>query len=150
VLRPLMARRSLAVLEDAEWLNEHGQNALLKTLEEPPGSSVLLLIATDASILLPTIRSRCQRVRLDPLPRTVVDAVLAERGVGADVRAAVVPRAGGSPGRALGLAAEPGEEARTRTLAQLGALVRASAADLSATAQALGRDDAGVALETAL
>src|SRR4030095_11980220 len=51
-LRPLMASRKVAVIDDAECLNEHGQNALLKTLEEPPGASVQLLLASQAALLL--------------------------------------------------------------------------------------------------
>ncbi len=149
-LRPLMAARKVALIDDAECLNEHGQNALLKTLEEPPGSAVVLLCATDASLLLPTVRSRCQRLRLDRLPAALVDRLLAERDVSDDVRATVVPRAEGSPGRALRLVDDPRAGARGRMLDQLGRLGGATAADLSAVAQALGRDDADVALETAV
>jgi DNA polymerase-3 subunit delta' len=149
-LRPLMAARKVALIDDAECLNEHGQNALLKTLEEPPGSAVLLLCASDASLLLPTVRSRCQRLRLDPLPAALVDRLLAERGVPAEVRATVVPRAEGSPGRALSLVETPRAEARQRVLEQLGRLGSATAAELSAVAQAVARDDLDVALETTL
>jgi DNA polymerase-3 subunit delta' len=149
-LRPLMAARKVAVIDDAECLNEHGQNALLKTLEEPPGSSVLMLLAAHASLLLPTVRSRCQRVRLDPLPPALLDRLLADRGVAADVRAVVVPRAEGSPGRAVALLDDPRGEARVRMLTVLGRLDAAAAHELSAVAQALGREDADVALETAL
>jgi DNA polymerase-3 subunit delta' len=149
-LRPLMAARKVAVVDDAECLNEHGQNALLKTLEEPPGAAVLILCASDASLLLPTVRSRCQRVSLDRLPPALVDRLLADRGVAADVRAAVVPRAEGSPGRALALVDDPHAATRGRMLEQLGRLGGATAADLSGVAQALGREDAEVALETAL
>ncbi len=149
-LRPLMAQRKVAVIEEAECLNEHGQNALLKTLEEPPGASVLLLAATDASLLLPTVRSRCQRLRLDPLPAELVEKILIARGAPAEARAAAVARAGGSPGRALALLDDPDRAARTRMLDQLAALPHATAADLSATAQALARDDVDVALETAV
>jgi DNA polymerase-3 subunit delta' len=149
-LRPLMAGRKVAVVHDAECLNEHGQNALLKTLEEPPGAAVLVLVATHASLLLPTVRSRCQRLRLEPLPPALVDRLLADRGVPSEVRTVVVPRAEGSPGRALALLDDPRADARRRTLAQLGQLHAALAADLSGVAQALGREDADVVLETAL
>jgi DNA polymerase-3 subunit delta' len=149
-LRPLMSARKVAVIDDAECLNEHGQNALLKTLEEPPGASVLLLLAAHASLLLPTVRSRCQRVRLDALPAALLDRLLADRGVAADVRATVVPRAEGSPGRAVALLDDPRGDARLRMLTALGRLDGAAAHELSAVAQALGRDDADVALETAL
>jgi DNA polymerase-3 subunit delta' len=147
-LRPLMAGRQVALIDDAECLNEHGQNALLKTLEEPPGDSVLILVAAHPSLLLPTVRSRCQRVRLDPLPAEVVHRFLADRGVADDVRAAVVARADGSPGRALGLIDDPHAAARRRMLEQLGRIETATAADLSGVAQALARDDMDVALET--
>jgi DNA polymerase-3 subunit delta' len=149
-LRPLMAARKVAVIDDAECLNEHGQNALLKTLEEPPGAAVLLLLAAHASLLLPTVRSRCQRVGLDPLPPALLDRLLADRGVAADVRATVVPRAEGSPGRAVALLDDPRGDARVRMLTALGRLGGEAAHELSAVAQALGREDADVALETAL
>jgi DNA polymerase-3 subunit delta' len=149
-LCPLMAARKVAVVDDAECLNEHGQNALLKTLEEPPGASVLLLLAAHASLLLPTVRSRCQRVRLDPLPPALLDRLLADRGVAPELRATVVPRAEGSPGRAVALLDDPRSDARQRMLTALGRLDAAAAHELSAVAQALGRDDAAVALETAV
>jgi len=150
MLRPLMASRKVAVVDDAECLNEHGQNALLKTLEEPPGAAVLILCATDASLLLPTVRSRCQRVALERVPAEVVDRLLVDRGVAADVRTAVVPRADGSPGRAVALADDPHAPARRRMLDQLACLGSATAADLSGVAQALGRDDVDAALDVAV
>ena len=61
----------VAVIADAEWLNVEAQNALLRLLEEPPDRTSLVLIAASAAALLPTIRSRCQRVRFPaepPLP----------------------------------------------------------------------------------
>src|SRR5262249_61400487 len=66
-LQPLMASRKVAIVDGAHELNEHGQNALLRTLEEPPVGSHVLLLASAASLLLPTVRSRCQVVRLDRL-----------------------------------------------------------------------------------
>ena len=148
-LRPLMASRKVAIVEEAERLNEHGQNALLKTLEEPPGAAVLLLLATDPGLLLPTVRSRCQPVRLDPLPAALVDRFLEERGVAAETRAAIVPRAEGSLGRAAALVDDPHAEARRRMLDHLGGLRRATAAEVSGVAQALGRDDVETALAAA-
>jgi len=68
--------------------------------------------------------------------------------VAPDLRATIVARAEGAPGRAVVLLEDPHAEARQRMLDQLGRLTSATAADLSAVAQALGRDDAGVALET--
>jgi DNA polymerase-3 subunit delta' len=86
MLRSLMAARKIAVVDDAECLNEHGQNALLKTLEEPPGAAVLILCATDASLLLPTVRSRCQRVALERVPAEGRRPAARRSRVAADVR----------------------------------------------------------------
>jgi DNA polymerase-3 subunit delta' len=56
----------VAVIADAEWLNQEAQNALLRLLEEPPDRTCLLLVSTSSTALLPTIRSRCQRVAFRP------------------------------------------------------------------------------------
>jgi len=71
-LRPSEGGRRVAVIADAEWLNQEAQNALLRLLEEPPPDTVLVLVTASAAGLLATVRSRCQRVKLvappsDPL-----------------------------------------------------------------------------------
>jgi len=66
-LRPMVGRRRVAVIDDADRMSNESSNALLKTLEEPPSYAVIVLIAADASKILPTIRSRCQTVRFRPL-----------------------------------------------------------------------------------
>ncbi len=80
-LKPFMGGRRVAIIEDADFLNDEGANALLKTLEEPPPRSVLILIATNIERQLPTIRSRSQIVRFAPLDAAVVAHVL-EHGLG--------------------------------------------------------------------
>jgi DNA polymerase-3 subunit delta' len=147
-LRPLMAGRKVAVLDGAETLNEHGQNALLKTLEEPPGSSVLLLVVGRASLVLPTVRSRCRQVRLDPLPAADLARFLVGQGVASDRVPVLVARSGGSPGRALALCDDGRAEERGRLLEHLAGLPDSSAAELSSLAQALARGEAGPALDT--
>ncbi|HWE24185.1 MAG TPA: DNA polymerase III subunit delta', partial [Myxococcales bacterium] len=67
-LAAVWGRRKIAVLVPAESLNERAQNTLLKTLEEPPPATTFLLLAENPDVLLPTIRSRCARVQLSPLP----------------------------------------------------------------------------------
>ena len=57
--------RNIAVIEDADFMNEAASNRLLKTLEEPPGDAVLILLSENTENLLPTIRSRCIRYRLE-------------------------------------------------------------------------------------
>lgn len=66
-LRPMQGDRKVAILEDADFLNEEGANCLLKTLEEPPSGAIIMLIGTSEQRQLPTIRSRCQIIRFGPL-----------------------------------------------------------------------------------
>ena len=73
---PSLGRRRVFLIRDAERMNEGAQNALLKTLEEPPGSACLILVTSSAERLLPTIRSRCQRVPFDLLPPDFVERQL--------------------------------------------------------------------------
>ena len=95
------------LVHPADALNGPAANALLKTLEEPPGRLRLLLTSADPERLLPTVRSRCQRLRLD-LPATEAAlAWLVEQGVADTADAAPLLRAaGGSPLEALAWAAE--------------------------------------------
>jgi DNA polymerase-3 subunit delta' len=78
-LRPLPGSRKIAVIDDADLMNDAAANALLKTLEEPPDGSILFLIAANPDALLPTIRSRCQMIRFAPLPACDVAALLLEQ-----------------------------------------------------------------------
>ncbi len=87
-LKPMEGRRRVAIIDDAETLNEESANAMLKTLEEPPPNSVLILIASSADLLLPTIRSRCQIVAFQPLSVADVRQLLLREGVTEDEREA--------------------------------------------------------------
>jgi DNA polymerase-3 subunit delta' len=78
-LKPYSGRRKIAILDDADFLNKEGANCLLKTLEEPPPQSVLILIGTSEQRQLPTIRSRCQIVRFSPLRDADVRDLLIEK-----------------------------------------------------------------------
>lgn len=77
-MKPFMGGRKVAVIDDADFLNPEGANSLLKTLEEPPPRSVLILISTSPAKQLPTIRSRCQLVRFRPLLIDVVAELLTQ------------------------------------------------------------------------
>ncbi|TWU07722.1 DNA polymerase III subunit [Stieleria varia] len=66
-LKSYYGKRKVAILEDADYLNEEGANCLLKTLEEPPSNALVILIGTSEQKQLPTIRSRCQVIRFAPL-----------------------------------------------------------------------------------
>jgi DNA polymerase-3 subunit delta' len=105
-LLPLEGRFRIALIEKAHRLNDDAQNALLKTLEEPPAAVVIVLAADDAATLLPTVISRCTRVRMGPVPADVLSKILAERGVADAARGAALARlTNGRPGAALALAA---------------------------------------------
>src|SRR5262245_28280896 len=80
-LKPFSGRRKVAIIDDADYLNKEGANCLLKTLEEPPSNSVLILIATSEQRQLPTIRSRCQIVRFQPLGQADVAELLLQSGI---------------------------------------------------------------------
>jgi DNA polymerase-3 subunit delta' len=100
-LRPYEGTRKAFIVVDAELLTDAAANALLKTLEEPPDDTVLVLTAADASQVLPTIASRCQEVPLRPVPTEEIAQGLVARGV-EPARAQFLARlAGGRPGWAL-------------------------------------------------
>ena len=92
------------IVDEAELLNAAGQNAMLKTLEEPPAGTTLILITASEDRLLPTIRSRCQRIGFGPLPDDAVrDAIADDPAVAAlsdGMRGWLVGFADGSIGRA--------------------------------------------------
>jgi len=66
-LKPYYGGKRIAIIDDADYFNEESANALLKTLEEPPPYSIIILIGTSKQRQLPTIRSRCQIIRFAPL-----------------------------------------------------------------------------------
>ena len=120
VLMPLEGTARVAVIEAAHRMNEDAQAALLKTLEEPPAGLTLVLCADDEDKLLPTVRSRCARLRLGPVGVRDIEAILGEHGVADPPLAARLARlAAGRPGTAIAYARAPeavrirGELART-------------------------------------
>jgi DNA polymerase-3 subunit delta' len=107
-LLPVEGGARIAIVEAAHRMNEDAQAALLKTLEEPPAGVTLILCADAEEPLLPTIRSRCARLRLGPVGTREVEAILGEHGVADAPLAARLARiAGGRPGLALAWARQP-------------------------------------------
>ena len=87
-LKPFEGSYRVFIFDGVEQLSEEAANSLLKTLEEPPAQVVLVLLASDASALLPTMVSRCQTLELRPVPASVICEFLQERN-GADAASAV-------------------------------------------------------------
>lgn len=80
-LKPFRGGRKIAVIDDADYLNVEGANCLLKTLEEPPPRSLLILIGTSEQKQLPTIRSRCQTVRFRPFATEELAQLIVAQGI---------------------------------------------------------------------
>jgi DNA polymerase III subunit delta' len=98
---PMMAQRSVVVLEQAETMAESAANALLKTLEEP-GKATLILMAPSVDAILPTIVSRCQRIPFHRLDASAMAEVLTKTGHQEILQhQAVMSIAAGSPGEAI-------------------------------------------------
>src|SRR5262249_2875113 len=100
---PIEGERKVLILFEAERLRgnqNESANAMLKTLEEPPARTVLILVTAMADDLLPTIRSRCQQIDFDPLSDATVEAALVSEGVPAKEASAVAAFAGGQLARA--------------------------------------------------
>lgn len=104
---PSMSPRRVILIDSVDDLERPGaSNALLKNLEEPPAGTIFLLISHSPGRLLPTIRSRCRRLRFDPLDdATMADVLRAQLPDANALEIDALVRAGdGSPGRALGYA----------------------------------------------
>ncbi|BBK31965.1 DNA polymerase III delta prime subunit [Stella humosa] len=112
----------VAIVDAADDLNRNAANALLKVLEEPPRNALLLLTSHSPGRLLPTIRSRCRRLALEPLPPAAVEEGLRaiRPGIADDAVPALVQLAEGSIGRAVSLADMDGVEAYRDLLDLLG------------------------------
>ena len=114
--RPFEGKRRVVIIDEADALVPAAQNALLKTLEEPPSLSVFILVTARPDVLLPTVRSRCPRLSFRPLsPNEIGDALVA-RGQSEMAARAVAVAAGGSLRRAL--EASAGDLVRAREVAQ--------------------------------
>lgn len=107
-LRPAMAGWRVGVIDALDEMNVSGMNALLKTLEEPPSNALLILISHSTQPILPTIRSRCQVLRLYPLSEEDTKAVLSANEGSPDLAMDLAP---GRPGYGLELSQTAGAKA---------------------------------------
>jgi DNA polymerase-3 subunit delta' len=91
----------VAIVRDAQLMNLEAQSALLKTLEEPPGAALIILVTDSLSALMPTVRSRCQLLRLGQLDDATIEQILTDRGISETQAHSATHLAAGSPGRAF-------------------------------------------------
>jgi DNA polymerase-3 subunit delta' len=143
--RSFTGKRKIAVIDPATLMNLSSQNALLKTLEEPPRDCLIILIAANGGALLPTLRSRCLRLSFAPLARADVAAYLqSQLGMNGGDAAFVAALSMGSIGAALALDKDEWIEKRRIWSAMLGSLKARDyqGAMIAAEALASNRDEA--------
>jgi DNA polymerase-3 subunit delta' len=93
-LSPFAAKKKVAIIQNAELMTKESQNSLLKTLEEPKGDSVLILISSKSELLLPTILSRCQKITFSFLKRKKIEKFL--NGKNAEEKEEILKRTQGN------------------------------------------------------
>ncbi len=102
IYEPLEASRKVYILTDAERMNPEAENCLLKTLEEPPASSVLILLTSNLQALLATTRSRCQILQFHPMPTQALAEILVNKFSATPEQATILAiAADGAIGKAL-------------------------------------------------
>jgi DNA polymerase-3 subunit delta' len=107
-LSPYSARRRIAIIDAADTLHVEAANAFLKTLEEPPTGSVIILLAEREDRLPETVLSRCRRLAFAPIERATIERTLAERGATPEDAETIAAAAAGRLGWALRALEDPG------------------------------------------
>jgi DNA polymerase III subunit delta' len=139
--RSFSGRKKIAVLDPATLMNLSAQNALLKTLEEPPQDSLLLLVATNTGGLLPTLRSRCLRLSFGCLQcEQVANYLASKKGLKREEADFLAAMAMGSLGTALKIDGEELQEKRQGWIELLSSLKAGDYRAATATAEALAKD----------
>jgi DNA polymerase III subunit delta' len=139
-LRPYEAPRKACIIDGVDRLNPAAGNALLKTLEEPPGEALIILLTAHVGGVLPTILSRCQRLRFPALPQTAVEQLLLGRGCSPENARTAAALAGGSIKTAIDISEEEALADRKALLERIDALTTREMGPLFAAAEELGRD----------
>lgn len=106
-LRPLNGDWRFVIVEDAELLLPDAQEALLKTVEEPPAFMVLVLVTDDLEAILPTIRSRCELVEFGATPIKEIEQFLLDREIEPEIAEAAATFSNGAPGWAIRASEDP-------------------------------------------
>jgi DNA polymerase III subunit delta' len=143
-LRPSEGRKKVLIVDGAETMNEASQNAFLKTLEEPPGDSLIILITSMPQSLLPTIRSRCQALAFQPLPRhTLAEVIREKRGLSEEDAWFIAALSRGSLGRALAMDVQKEKTEREQFLSLRNGLAGMRDDEVLALAAGIAKDPDG-------
>ena len=138
--RPFEAPKKACIIDGADRLNLSSGNALLKTLEEPPGEALMILIAPERSAVLQTILSRCQALSFQPLSARLIEERLLRDRFPADAARVAATLCGGSLGKGLEMAGDGVLEGRGSFLTRIVALEQREIAPLFAAAEEFAAD----------
>ena len=129
-IKPFQSQRKIYIIEKGDTMNQQAQNALLKTLEEPPKHAIIIILVENLASLLPTIVSRCQIIRIPPLSTQEIGEIIKSRVEVTHDKALVFAKlAQGNPGRGLELAlSEEYQQMRDESLELLMKLAKSSTA----------------------
>ncbi len=140
-LKPFEGTKKVLIVDNAESMNPASSNAFLKTLEEPPGDALIILITAMPQGLLPTIRSRCQEIMFHPLPRnTLARALVQRRGLSEEDAWFIAALAQGSMGRGLEMDIAAEKAAREEVAALWSGLAQMGPGEALVLAETISKD----------
>ncbi len=144
-LKPFEGTKKVLIVDNAECMNAAAANAFLKTLEEPPGDALIVLITAMPRSLLPTIRSRCQEITFQPLPRnTLARALMQMRALSEEDAWFIAALAQGSMGRGLQMDIDQEKAARDEVTKLWFGLAQMGPGELLVQAETLAKDREGL------
>ncbi|MBT0662994.1 DNA polymerase III subunit delta' [Geobacter pelophilus] len=139
-LRPYEAPFKSCIIEAADRFHQAAGNALLKTLEEPPGNALIILLTSNPEAVLQTIRSRCQMLNFRNLSEEAVTQILTGKGVDPEAAHLAACLSGGSPGRAMALCSEGILDGRRELLEQILSLPKDDVSKLFSSSERLAAE----------
>lgn len=142
--RPFEAAKKACIIDGADKLNLSSGNALLKTLEEPPGDALIILIAPERSAVLQTILSRCQALQFQPLSVELIEERLVRDKFSAEAARVAATLSGGSLRRGIEIATDGVLEGRGSFLTRIIALNLQEVAALFTAAEEFAADKEGL------
>lgn len=121
---PFLAPLKVAIIDKAHLMNKEAQNCLLKTLEEPKGKTLLILISEYPETLFSTIISRCEIIKFYPVEKKEIENYLKEKGIPQNLIGLITDLSMGKPGLAIDLISDPQKlENQKKVIADLGKLL---------------------------